>query len=93
MTSEVTQADRDLVHKIHVQVNGNYGDPAQDVARHRIEATRQLEADKVELVDALRDLLTHSCVSESVPEDKLPEDHAAESNARALIRKHGGNHD
>jgi len=44
-----------------------------------------------DLLEALKLMLLHSCVADSAAEDKFPEDHAAESAARAAIDRAEGN--
>lgn len=64
MSSEVTQADRNAAANLAHAIGETWEEAkrirkgeregfSEDFARHRIEATRQLEADKAELVEEL----------------------------------------
>lgn len=59
-------------------------------ARHWREECGKVHAHKLELLGALKAMLQHSCVADAAPEDKFPEDHAAERLARTAIAKAEG---
>jgi hypothetical protein len=58
-----------------------HADPYEKIGKaiiHRVNAHDKL-------VEALEAMLRHSCVADSAGEDKFPEDHAAERDARAAL--------